>query len=86
MPPFSTPEHEHFQFLPVLGRIVSDAIEGKLDPAIAKKFAVDRKNLSVDRCDPSRGPLRPVELTNESLCTPEDLLPYLDRENGRAKL
>jgi sarcosine oxidase / L-pipecolate oxidase len=66
----------------VLGRIVSDAIEGKLDPAIAQKFAVDRKHSTVDRFDPSRGLLRPVELTTESLCTPEDLRACLDEEEN----
>ena len=70
----------------MLGRIVSDAIEGKLDPAIAQKFAVDRKYSTMDRFDPSRGLLQPVELTTDSLCKPEDLLPGLDNENGRAKL
>jgi sarcosine oxidase/L-pipecolate oxidase len=63
------------QFLPVIGRIVSDAIEGRLEPAIAQKFAVDRKPRTVDRFDPSRGLLRPVDLNTEPLCTPEDLLP-----------
>lgn len=70
----------------MLGRIVSDAIEGKLDPAIAQRFAVDRKHSTVDRFDPSRGLLRPVELTTESLCTPEDLLPCQDKEMVEAKL
>jgi sarcosine oxidase / L-pipecolate oxidase len=67
----------------VLGRVVSDAIEGKLDPAIVQKFAVDRKQSTEDRFDPSRGLLRPdaEELTTESLCRPEDLLPS-DKENG----
>lgn len=73
-----------YKFLPVLGRIVSDAIEGKLDPAIAQRFAVDRKHS--ESTDPSRGLLQPVALTTESLCTPEDLLPCLDKENGGAKL
>ena len=68
----------------MLGRIVSDAIEGKLDPVIAQKFAVDRKQSTVDGFDP-RGHLRPVELTTESLCKPEDLLPS-DKVNGRSKL
>ena len=66
----------------MLGRIVSDAIEGKLDLSTAQRFAVDRKQSTVDRFDPSRGLLRPVELTTESLCTPEDLLPCVDKENG----
>jgi sarcosine oxidase/L-pipecolate oxidase len=70
------------QFLPVIGRIVSDAIEGKLEPAIARKFAVDRKHRTVDQFDPSRGLLKPVDLNAEPLCTPEDLLPCPDDDNG----
>jgi sarcosine oxidase/L-pipecolate oxidase len=65
----------------VIGRIVSDAIEGKLEPAIAQKFAVDR-NQTEDRFDPSRGILRPVDLITEPLCTPEDLLPYSGQDIG----
>jgi len=61
-----------YKFLPVVGRIVADAIEGTLDPAIAQKFAVDRKHTTLD---PSRGNLKPVDLETEQLCTPEDLLP-----------
>ena len=71
------------QFLPVIGRIVSDAIEGKLEPAIAQKFAVDRKHWTVEGFDPSRGILKPVDLINEPFCTPEDLLPCLSEDNGR---
>lgn len=62
------------QFLPVIGRIVSDAIEGRLDPATAQKFALDRKHSTLDQLDSSRGSLGPVDITNESLCTLEDLL------------
>lgn len=61
-----------YKFLPVIGRIVADAIEGTLDPAIAQKFAVDRKPTTVDL---SRGKLKPTDLATEQLCTPEDLLP-----------
>ncbi|KAI9465297.1 FAD dependent oxidoreductase [Lactarius psammicola] len=61
-----------YKFLPVVGRIVADAIEGTLDPAIAQKFAIDRKHSAFDL---SRGALKPVDLTTEELCTPEDLLP-----------
>jgi sarcosine oxidase/L-pipecolate oxidase len=75
----------YFQFLPVLGHIVSDAIEGKLDPAVAQRFAVDRKHSTADQFDPSRGLLRPVELTTESLCAPEDLLPCLDKNVPEVK-
>ena len=31
-----------FKFLPVIGRLVADAIEGKLPDELVKKFAVDR--------------------------------------------
>lgn len=84
-PPFSStvPLITFLQFLPVIGRIVSDAIEGKLEPAIAQKFAVDRKHWTVEGYDPSRGTLKPVDLLNEPLCTPEDLLPCLGEANGR---
>ena len=68
------------QFLPVIGRIVSDAIEGKLDPAISQKFAVGRN--VVDLFDLSRGPLGPVDLVTEPLCTPEDLLPRIGENDG----
>ncbi|KAH9046853.1 FAD dependent oxidoreductase [Lactarius hengduanensis] len=61
-----------FKFLPVIGRIVADAIEGTLDPAIAQKFAVDRRHTTLDLL---RGTLKPVDLATEQLCTPEDLIP-----------
>ncbi|KAI9441668.1 FAD dependent oxidoreductase [Lactarius indigo] len=61
-----------YKFLPVVGRIVADAIERTLDPAIAQKFAVDRKHTTLDL---SRRALKPVDLSTEQLCTPEDLLP-----------
>jgi hypothetical protein len=64
-----------------MGRIVSDGIEGRLDPAISQKFAVDRKD-TVDRFDHSRGLLRPVDLFAEPLCVPEDLLPHEDDGEG----
>ena len=56
----------------MVGRIVMDAIEGTLDPAIAQKFAVDRKHTTLDL---SRGILKPADLATEQLCTPEDLFP-----------
>jgi len=71
-----------YKFLPVLGRIVSDAIEGRLDPTIAQRFAVDRKYSTVDRLDPSRGHLRPVNLITVPLCAPEDLLPCKVEDDG----
>lgn len=56
----------------MVGRVVVDAIEGTLDPAIAQKFAIDRKHTTLDL---SRGMLKPVDLTTDQLCTPDDLLP-----------
>jgi len=72
------------QFLPVIGLIVSDAIEGRLDPTIAQKFAVDRKQPALDRFDLSRGLLKPADLDTEPLCTPEDLLPCTREDDERA--
>ena len=59
------------QFLPVIGRIVADAIEGKLDPSLVKKFALDREctENSISRAGGVPGAL---EVAN--LCSPEDLL------------
>jgi len=73
-----------YKFLPVVGLIVSDAIEGRLDPTIAQKFAVDRKQPTLDRFDLSRGLLKPVDLDAEPLCTPEDLLPCTSEDDGEA--
>ena len=70
------------QFLPVIGRIVSDAIEGKLDPAISQRFAVDRKANTLDRLELSHGRMRPVDLNTEPLCTPEDLLPHIGEDDA----
>lgn len=70
------------QFLPVIGRIVSDAIEGKLDPAISQRFAVDRKANALDRLELSHGRMRPVDLNTEPLCTPEDLLPHIGEDDA----
>ncbi|KAF8270485.1 FAD dependent oxidoreductase [Lactarius quietus] len=61
-----------YKFLPVVGHIVVDAIEGTLDPAIAQKFAVNRKRTTLDL---SRGNSKHADLATEQLCTPEDLLP-----------
>ncbi|KAF8270483.1 FAD dependent oxidoreductase [Lactarius quietus] len=61
-----------YKFFPVVGRIVADAIEGTLDPAIAQKFAVDRRHTTLDL---SRGDSKPADLATEQLCTPDDLLP-----------
>lgn len=58
--------------MPVIGRIVADAVEGTLDPLLVKKFAVDRdctNNIS------SRSGCAIIELDIKDLCCPEDLLP-----------
>jgi sarcosine oxidase/L-pipecolate oxidase len=60
------------QFFPVLGGLVADALEGKLDPALAQKFAVDRV---FDHGDLSRPAEKPHELLEQQLCTHEDLEP-----------
>ncbi|PBK82863.1 FAD dependent oxidoreductase [Armillaria gallica] len=57
-------------FLPVIGRLVADVLEGKMEPAVAKKFAFDRE---VDHTDYSRADTKPKELDLSQLCTPEDL-------------
>jgi hypothetical protein len=58
------------QFLPVIGRLVADRIEGKLEKELEEKFSVRR----------DRGPFvnwgwfeEPRELSGVELCTEEDL-------------
>ncbi|KAI8973989.1 FAD dependent oxidoreductase [Trametes punicea] len=65
-----------YKFLPVLGRLVADGIEGMLPSETARKFAVSRSHRTKDaavepeiRCHP------PEELAEDQLCGPEDLLP-----------
>ena len=65
------------QFLPVVCRLVADAIEGTLPPDVAQRFAVHRPRViegavAVEpevRCHP------PEEIVEDQLCGPEDLLP-----------
>jgi hypothetical protein len=57
------------QFLPVIGRLVADALQGTLDPALAKKFAFGRKH---EHLDTSRPHTKPEELDPMQLCSPED--------------
>ncbi|KAJ7928452.1 hypothetical protein B0H13DRAFT_1967323 [Mycena leptocephala] len=56
-------------FLPVIGQLVADAIEGKLSPELVAKFALDRVPNQIDesRRDTAQ------ELDLSQLCTPEDL-------------
>ncbi|KAL6298270.1 FAD dependent oxidoreductase [Sparassis latifolia] len=61
-----------YKFLPNIGGLVADAIEGVLDPALVKKFAVDRQeNADVV----FRRGRTASELDFGTLCTSEDLLP-----------
>ncbi|PCH43935.1 FAD dependent oxidoreductase [Wolfiporia cocos MD-104 SS10] len=60
-----------FKFLPVIGRLVTDAIQGKMDPALEAKFAVNRQS---NKQRPPRHGLHTRELSLESLSTPEDLI------------
>ena len=71
-----------YQFLPVIGRLVADAILGELPEDLVKKFALDRQHRSNSdevnlelilrierRIDSTR------KLDESSLSTSEDLLP-----------
>ena len=62
-----------FQFLPVIGRLVADAIEGTLPPELVKKFAPGRLH-EHDVIEPSIRLAPPAALLVDELCTPEDLL------------
>jgi sarcosine oxidase / L-pipecolate oxidase len=62
------------QFLPVIGSLVADALQGVMDPAIAKKFAVDREVVTVEKYPPC-GFTVIRELKEEKLCTPQNFLP-----------
>ncbi|KAJ2979310.1 hypothetical protein NUW54_g11156 [Trametes sanguinea] len=64
------------QFLPVLGRLVVDGIEGALPPDVANRFAVDRAHGPKDgTVEPEIRAHPPAQLVEDELCTPEDLLP-----------
>ncbi|KAI1785219.1 FAD dependent oxidoreductase [Ganoderma leucocontextum] len=63
-----------FKFLPVIGRLVADAIEGKLPPELVKKFAPNRVH-EHDVTEPVVRLAPPADLVMDELCTPEDLLP-----------
>ena len=63
------------QFLPVIGRLVADLVEEKLDPVLRAKFAVERKTFG---SDPLRSGLDAVlKLDLSQLCTPADLDPRI---------
>jgi len=68
---FATAGNGHaYKFLPVIGRLVADTIQGTLDPDLCDKFALDRQYTS--RHDPRSG--FPTELDLDELCIPTDLL------------
>ena len=60
-----------YKFLPVIGRLVADAIEGKLPDELVKKFAVDRVwgPPDLSREGYAQGPL---EIDLEELATSAD--------------
>ncbi|KAL7277840.1 hypothetical protein ACG7TL_008785 [Trametes sanguinea] len=65
-----------YKFLPVLGRLVVDGIEGALPPDVANRFAVNRAHGTKDgRVEPEIRAHPPAQLVEEELCKPEDLLP-----------
>ncbi|PFH52114.1 hypothetical protein AMATHDRAFT_140800 [Amanita thiersii Skay4041] len=67
---FATAGSGHaYKFLPVIGRLVADAVQETLDPALVLKFAIDRVYRNVD---PSRNGAV-LELRLDELCTIEDL-------------
>nr|GAT57831.1 predicted protein [Mycena chlorophos] len=61
-----------YKFLPVIGRLVADAIEGKLDPAVADKFSPTRPT-SLHADESRHDSIQELDL--QSLCTPQDLEP-----------
>ncbi|KAF5348635.1 hypothetical protein D9758_006872 [Tetrapyrgos nigripes] len=63
-----------FKFLPVIGCLVADAVQGTLDTVLAKKFALDRPASFAARTDGVRAEQEIEELEIDQLCGPEDLL------------
>ncbi|KAK2463141.1 hypothetical protein APHAL10511_004796 [Amanita phalloides] len=59
-----------YKFLPVIGRLVADVVEEKLDSELVQKFAVYRTYNSTDQSRSGTA----SELHLDDLCTPEDLL------------
>jgi len=60
-----------YKFLPVIGRLVADAIQGTMNAELVKKFALDRLKNDV----PQSRPDDVRELNLQDLCTASDLLP-----------
>ncbi|CAL1711342.1 unnamed protein product [Somion occarium] len=61
-----------YKFLPNIGRLVVDLIQGKMEPSLVQKFALDRQMVVHDIFRPGQ---TARELDVDELCTPEDLLP-----------
>ncbi|KAF8842863.1 hypothetical protein BDN67DRAFT_898496, partial [Paxillus ammoniavirescens] len=59
-----------FKFLPNIGRLVADSLEGTLDTATAARFAVDRDVTGAENSE--RVSQVTHELDLEDLCGPED--------------
>lgn len=59
--------------MPVIGRIVADAVQGIMDPATKQRFALDRET-SLAKDGSREHQKERSELIIEELCTPEDLL------------
>ncbi|KAF8891769.1 FAD dependent oxidoreductase [Infundibulicybe gibba] len=59
-----------YKFLPVIGRLVADAVDGSLEPELVQKFALNREHTTTDASRVGR----PVELELDNLCNPSDLL------------
>ena len=59
-----------FQFLPVIGRLVADLIEDKLDTQLRQKFSLTRQILKADLSRSGQ----PMKLDLKDLYEPKDLL------------
>jgi len=66
-----------YKFLPVIGRIIADAIENVLDPFLVKKFAVNR-NCTQNITSRFGDTYAVKELDVGNLCSPEDLCPVVN--------
>jgi len=64
-----------YKFLPVIGRLVADAVQDKLESPLANRFAVDRAYDRVDHWRPGTSSELsiPLELRLDELSTMEDL-------------
>jgi sarcosine oxidase/L-pipecolate oxidase len=60
-----------FKFLPVIGKLVADLVENKMEPDLAVKFAVNR---DISKKDMSRAG-EVLKLNLDELYVPEDLQP-----------